>query len=127
VIRQKRDLPSARHPCWYGFHTSTLADKQMKQTPKINWLLALSLLAALVMPYLAFAQAGSPFETGATNLVTSITTLATPIAVLLVMALGIAAAAGRISWGWPLGVIVGIGLVFAAQPIVTWVRGLFGA
>ena len=87
----------------------------------------LCLLAAVVAPEMALAQATSPFETGANNLVTSITTIATPIAVLLVMALGIAAAAGRISWGWPLGVIVGIGLVFAAQPIVTWVRGLFGA
>jgi type IV secretion system protein VirB2 len=87
----------------------------------------LCLLAAVAAPEVALAQATSPFETGANNLVTSITTIATPIAVLLVMALGIAAAAGRISWGWPLGVIVGIGLVFAAQPIVTWVRGLFGA
>jgi type IV secretion system protein VirB2 len=87
----------------------------------------LCLLAALAAPEMALAQATSPFETGANNLVTSITTIATPIAVLLVMALGIAAAAGRISWGWPLGVIVGIGLVFAAQPIVTWVRGLFGS
>jgi type IV secretory pathway VirB2 component (pilin) len=86
----------------------------------------LCLLAAVAVPEMALAQATSPFETGANNLVTSITTIATPIAVLLVMALGIAAAAGRISWGWPLGVIVGIGLVFAAQPIVTWVRGLFG-
>jgi type IV secretory pathway VirB2 component (pilin) len=86
------------------------------------------LIVAVAAPEWAFAQqATSPFETGANNLVTSITTIATPIAVLLVMALGIAAAAGRISWGWPLGVIVGIGLVFAAQPIVTWVRGLFGA
>jgi type IV secretion system protein VirB2 len=87
----------------------------------------LCLIAAVAAPEMALAQATSPFETGANNLVTSITTIATPIAVLLVMALGIAAAAGRISWGWPLGVIVGIGLVFAAQPIVTWVRGLFGA
>jgi type IV secretory pathway VirB2 component (pilin) len=85
------------------------------------------LIVALVAPEMALAQATSPFETGATNLVTAITTIATPIAVLLVMALGIAAAAGRISWGWPLGVIVGIGLVFAASPIVTWVKGLFGA
>jgi len=84
------------------------------------------LVASITVPEFAFAQ-GSPFETGANNLVTNITTIATPIAVLLVMALGIAAAAGRISWGWPIGVIVGIGLVFAAQPIVTWVRGLFGA
>ncbi len=90
-------------------------------------LVMLCLLAAVAVPEMALAQATSPFETGANNLVTSITTIATPIAVLLVMALGIAAAAGRISWGWPLGVIVGIGLVFAAQPIVTWVRGLFGA
>jgi type IV secretory pathway VirB2 component (pilin) len=83
-------------------------------------------IAAVAAPELAMAQAASPFATGATNLVTSVITIATPVAVLLVMALGIAAAAGRISWGWPLGVIVGIGLVFAAQPIVTWVRGLFG-
>jgi type IV secretory pathway VirB2 component (pilin) len=87
----------------------------------------LCLIVAVAAPEMAFAQATSPFETGATNLVTAITTIATPIAVLLVMALGIAAAAGRISWGWPLGVIVGIGLVFAASPIVTWVKGLFGA
>ena len=91
------------------------------------WLATLCMMAAVAAPEWAWAQATSPFETGATNLVTAITTIATPIAVLLVMALGIAAAAGRISWGWPLGVIVGIGLVFAAQPIVTWVRGLFGA
>src|SRR3984893_18420487 len=87
----------------------------------------LCLITAVAAPELAFAQAASPFATGATNLVTSVITIATPVAVLLVMALGIAAAAGRISWGWPLGVIVGIGLVFAAQPIVTWGRGLVGA
>jgi type IV secretory pathway VirB2 component (pilin) len=91
------------------------------------YLAMLCLRAAVAVPEMALAQATSPFETGATNLVTAITTIATPIAVLLVMALGIAAAAGRISWGWPLGVIVGIGLVFAASPIVTWVKGLFGA
>jgi type IV secretion system protein VirB2 len=87
----------------------------------------LCLLAASAVPHLVLAQAAPPFDTGATNLVAAITTVATPIAVILVMALGIVAAAGRISWGWPLGVIVGIGLVFAAQPIVTWVKGLFGA
>ena len=83
-------------------------------------------IAAATLPQLALAQAGSPFDTGATNLVTSLTTLAAPIAVLLVMGLGVAAAAGQISWGWVIGLIIGIGLVFAAQPIVTWVRGLFG-
>jgi type IV secretory pathway VirB2 component (pilin) len=84
------------------------------------------MLVAVATPQLALAQAASPFATGANNLVTSVITIATPVAVLLVMALGIAAAAGRISWGWPLGVIVGIGLVFAAPVIVSWIRSLFG-
>ena len=86
----------------------------------------LCFVAVFALPELALAQAASPFETGATNLVTSLTALATPIAILLVMGLGVAAAAGQISWGWPIGVIVGIGLVFAATPIVTWARALFG-
>ena len=81
---------------------------------------------ALVVPELVFAQ-GSPFETGATNLQTNLVTIATPIAIILVMALGIAAGAGRISWGWPISALIGIGIVFAAQPVVTWIRGLFGA
>ena len=90
------------------------------------WLNVLCLFAATALPQLVFAQAADPFNTGATALVTNIITIATPIAVILVMALGVVAAAGRISWGWPIGAIVGIGVIFAAQPIVTWVRGLFG-
>jgi type IV secretory pathway VirB2 component (pilin) len=83
------------------------------------------LLLLVVVPGLSLAQ--SPFDTGANNLVTNFLTLAFPVAVVLVMGLGIAAIAGRISWGWAIGALVGIGIVFAAQPIVTWVRGLFGA
>ena len=87
---------------------------------------ALCALVLCVVPEFAFAQA-SPFETGATNLQQALITIATPVAVILVMALGIAAASGRISWGWPIGVIIGIGLVFAATPIVTWIKSLFPA
>ena len=53
-------------------------------------------------------------------------TIATPIAVLLVIALGIAAAVGKISWGWVIGALVGIAAIFGSQQIVTWIRGLFG-
>ena len=87
----------------------------------------LFLISSVAAPELVFAQAASPFETGATNLQTSVIAIAAPVAVLLVIALGVAAAAGRISVGWALGIILGIGLVFAAQPVVTWIRGLFGA
>ena len=89
------------------------------------WLMLFSIAA--IVPDLAFAQSTSPFQTGATNLQQSLTTLLTPVAALLVMALGVAAAAGRISWGWPIGVIVGIGIVFAAPTTVTWIKSLFGA
>jgi type IV secretion system protein VirB2 len=68
----------------------------------------------------------SPFQTGADSLVTELIAIATPIAILLVMGLGIAAATGRISWGWPLLVLLGIGIVFGAPQIVAWGRALFG-
>ena len=95
---------------------------------RVTFYVASFLALAFVAPELALAQSTtSPFETGATALVTSLTTLATPVAALLVMALGVAAAAGRISWGWPIGILIGIALLFAAPTVVTWMRSLFGA
>jgi type IV secretion system protein VirB2 len=84
----------------------------------------LIVLVSLV-PEAASAQA-SPFLTGATSLQTNILAWATPIAVILVMALGIMAMANRISWGWPIAAIIGIAVVFGAPQIVTWIRGMFG-
>lgn len=81
--------------------------------------------AALCCPELALAQA-SPFLTGANSLQTNILAWATPIAVILVMVLGIMAMANRISWGWPIAAIVGIAVIFGAPQIVTWIRGMFG-
>jgi type IV secretory pathway VirB2 component (pilin) len=78
-----------------------------------------------LMPALALAQA-SPFLTGATSLQTNILAWATPIAIILVMVLGIMAMANRISWGWPLAAIVGIAIVFGAPQLVAWIRGMFG-
>ena len=77
-------------------------------------------------PDLALAQSTSPFMTGATALQTNILAWLTPIAVILVMALGAMAMANRMSWGWCLGAVLGIAIAFGAPQIVTWVRGLFG-
>ena len=77
------------------------------------------------LPAAAFAQA-SPFNTGATSLLSFALTIATPIAALLVIALAIAASVGKISWGWVIGAIVGIAAIFGAPQIVAWIRGLFG-
>jgi type IV secretion system protein VirB2 len=78
-----------------------------------------------VAPALAVAQA-SPFMTGATALQTNILAWLTPIAIILVMALGAMAMANRLSWGWCIGAIVGIAIAFGAPQIVAWVRGMFG-
>jgi type IV secretion system protein VirB2 len=76
-------------------------------------------------PELALAQA-SPFMTGASALQTNILAWLTPIAIILVMALGGMAMANRMSWGWCIGAILGIAIAFGAPQIVTWVRGMFG-
>jgi len=83
-------------------------------------------LLLAVFPTLALAQAASPFMTGATALQTNILAWLTPIAIILVMALGAMAMAGRMSWGWCLGAVLGIAMAFGAPQIVTWVRGMFG-
>src|SRR5580700_3529192 len=78
-------------------------------------------------PDLALAQNNqSPFLTGANSLQANILAWATPIAVILIMVLGIMAMANRISWGWPIAAIIGIAVVFGAPQIVTWVQGMFG-
>jgi type IV secretion system protein VirB2 len=86
----------------------------------------LRLAACSSVPVVAFAQATNPFQTGAESLVTNFTAIATPFAVLAIMVLAIVAMTGRISWAWPIGALVGIGVIFGAPTIVTWVRGLFG-
>ena len=80
---------------------------------------------SLALPVLVNAQT-SPFMTGATALQTNILAWLTPIAVILVMALGAMAMANRLSWGWCIGAILGIAIAFGAPQIVTWVSGMFG-
>ncbi len=79
----------------------------------------------LAFPDLAFAQA-SPFLTGANALQQNVTAWLTPVAIILVMVLGGLAMAGRLAWGWVIGVILGIAIAFGAPQIVAWVRGMFG-
>lgn len=84
-----------------------------------------ALVVLLITPTLAWAQQ-SPFDTGANSLVTFALAIATPIAILVVIGAAIAAAVGRISWGWVVGAIVGIAAIFGSPQIVAWIRGMFG-
>jgi len=83
------------------------------------------LVLAAALPAMAWAQS-SPFDTGANSLVDFALTIATPIAVLIVIGLAIAAAVGKVSWGWVIGTIVGIAAIFGAPQIVDWIKGMFG-
>lgn len=84
------------------------------------------MLAAIgCLPSLASPQT-SPFETGADSLVDFALTIATPIAVLIVIGLAIAAAVGKVSWGWVIGAIVGIAAIFGSPQIVAWIQAMFG-
>lgn len=95
--------------------------KGRDRSPIRRWFLVLGLL----IPIEVFAQT-SPFDTGANGLVSFALTIATPIAVLVVIGLAIAAAVGKVSWGWVIGAIVGIAAIFGSQQIVAWIRSMFG-
>lgn len=71
-------------------------------------------------------MAQSVFDTGANAMVAWGLTIATPIAVLVVIGAGIAASVGKISWMWVIGGVVGIAVIFGSQQIVTWIRSMFG-
>jgi type IV secretion system protein VirB2 len=101
-----------------------LRDIRQRTGRCLLWMLVACLVAG-VAPELAFAGA-SPFASGATAASTNLLAILTPIAVVAVMALGAAAWFNKISWGWAVAGIVGICLVFGAQQIVTWIRGMFG-
>jgi type IV secretion system protein VirB2 len=87
--------------------------------------LASAVVLALVSQR-TWAQAASPFLTGATALQANILTWLTPVAIILIMVLGGMAMANRMSWGWCIGAILGIAIAFGAPQIVAWVRGMFG-
>jgi type IV secretion system protein VirB2 len=101
-------------------------NKGTSQFLKVTWLQWVLVCVALSATDIALAQSTSPFLTGANSLQTNILAWATPIAIILVMALGVMAMANRISWGWPIAAIVGIAVVFGAPQMVTWIRGMFG-
>ena len=91
----------------------------------VRFVIRLAMRWLALAPALAYAQT-SPFSTGATAAQTNVLAILTPIAVVAVMALGVAAWFNRISWSWAVAGILGVVLVFGAPQIVAWVRGMFG-
>ena len=75
--------------------------------------------AVLVMPETAMA---APWDTTATKILDIFTGgLTRTIAIISVIACGIAAIAGKLSWDWAIKIIVGIILIFGAASIVDYI------
>lgn len=103
----------------------SLESQHLDRTESVGAVWAV-LVCGLAMGVPELAVAGGPFSTGATAAQSNILTILTPIAVIAVMALGVAAWFNKISWGWAVAGVIGIVLVFGAPQIVAWIRGMFG-
>lgn len=88
--------------------------------------LALIMIGLLFMltPELAFAE---PWNDAANKVVQIFTSgLARTLAIIAVIALGLTALAGRLSWDWAIKIIIGIVLVFGAATIVDYIISAAG-
>jgi len=75
--------------------------------------------AVLMMPATAMA---APWDSTATQILGIFTGgLTRTIAIISVIACGIAAIAGKLSWDWAIKIIVGIILIFGAASIVDYI------
>jgi type IV secretory pathway VirB2 component (pilin) len=76
--------------------------------------------AACMAPELAMA--GAPWENAATSVLGMFTGgLARTLAIIAVIACGIAAIAGKLSWDWAIKIVVGIVLIFGSAALVDYV------
>ncbi len=95
----------------------------MKKNRK-NQLLTLSVLtvaAMCIIPDLAFAGTG-PWDKAATQILAIFTGgLTRTIGIIAVIACGLSALAGKLSWDWAIKIIVGIVLIFGSTAIVDYV------
>lgn len=90
------------------------------------YFMAMALVAVIsFMPEMAMAE---PWD-GAANKVLEIFTggLARTIAIIAVIACGIAALAGKLSWDWAIKIIIGLVLIFGATAIVDYIVSAAGS
>lgn len=81
-------------------------------------LLALATLAIALVPDMAFAQ--QPWETAAEKTYDLIMSIARYVAVIGVVACGLAAIFGKLSWEWAGKIIIGLVLIFGGTYLVDY-------
>ena len=95
---------------------------EMSKTQKIELariFFVLCVTAALLLPETALA---APWDSSATKILDIFTGgLTRTFAIIAVIASGIAAIAGKLSWDWTIKIVVGIVLIFGSASIVDYV------
>lgn len=94
-----------------------MSDARARQLMGIAGALA---LISIAQP--AFAD-GTSIETGLNTIKTWMTTVASVVGVIAVMAVGYAKLTGRMDWARAVTVLIGIGIIFSAATIVGWMGG----
>lgn len=80
---------------------------------------AISMACLLCLPEVALA---APWDTAATQVLSIFTGgLTRTIAIIAVIALGLAAMAGKLSWRWAINIILGIVLIFGSAAFVDYI------
>ncbi|CAA9890774.1 Conjugal transfer protein (fragment) [Candidatus Methylobacter favarea] len=93
---------------------STISNKKMNSVMAIMGIFALALIPDIAM--------AAPWDSTATKVLEIFTGgMTRTIAIIAVIACGIAAMAGKLSWDWAIKIIVGIVLIFGAAAIVDYV------
>ncbi|MBK7549936.1 MAG: TrbC/VIRB2 family protein [Rhodoferax sp.] len=108
---------------WYRQIKSALAANhaacQQTNRRALALITGLTVASFLLTPGLAMA---TPWDGAAASVLAIFTGgLARTIAIIAVIACGIAAIAGKLSWDWAIKIIVGIVLIFGATSIVDYV------
>ena len=80
---------------------------------------ALVLISLICIPQIAFA---APWDSAAQQVLSIFTGgLSRTIAIIAVVALGLAALAGKLSWNWAINIAVGLVLIFGSAAIVDYI------
>ena len=100
----------------FAANSAATAD-QSRKTLGVFAIVALAFLA--MSPEMALA---APWDSAATKVLEIFTGgFARTLAIIAVIACGIAAIAGKLSWDWAIKIIIGIVLIFGATAIVDYV------
>jgi type IV secretion system protein VirB2 len=97
-----------------------MSDRRARQLVGVAGVLA---LVALAQPALAD---GTSIESGLNTIKSWLTSVASVVGVIAIMAVGYAKLTGRMDWGRAVTVLIGIGIIFSATTIVGWMGGTGG-